>query len=346
MIDRQTLELGILFGNSKLWNEIGEEEVFAVALSQEKIGYCTIVGRAGIHIGCIMYIGEEDFTAIENNIKLSMIDLNHMTADQTFMMHYQNSLQCYFEEAEYLPEEYEEEIAGIYEEEGLPYGKNTSVPYLCWWGRRRVPVPASQEQQADIKMMLSATVFLKDHTEDFRMKKEALLKDGKLPFLKMEDNGWTIKSTPIPNRTADLDFHPQLPGAEVIDFIRRKKTAYRPELHVTVRVSDMVVTEPYAPEDPAPYYPLMLMIMKDGFIVKCILSEGLIQEHYDKLLAEFAEMLADWKKKPGTFVVDGMIGYNALKPFCEAVGIELKYKSPIPDIEDACRGLYRFGKMR
>ena len=69
MIDRQTLELGILFGNSKLWNEIGEEEVFAVALSQEKIGYCTIVGRAGIHIGCIMYIGEEDFTAIENNIK-------------------------------------------------------------------------------------------------------------------------------------------------------------------------------------------------------------------------------------------------------------------------------------
>ena len=46
-MDRELLDLGYRFRNTKLWKTIYEDELFAVQLRNRQIGYCSLMGRNG-----------------------------------------------------------------------------------------------------------------------------------------------------------------------------------------------------------------------------------------------------------------------------------------------------------
>ena len=52
-------DLAFKFRESKLWNYVYEDELFAVKLSDERTAYCSIMGSSGQHVALALYIGAE-----------------------------------------------------------------------------------------------------------------------------------------------------------------------------------------------------------------------------------------------------------------------------------------------
>ena len=68
-MDRELLDLGYRFRNTKLWKTIYEDELFAVQLRNRQIGYCSLMGRNGEHMALGLYIGSAGFSTYREVIQ-------------------------------------------------------------------------------------------------------------------------------------------------------------------------------------------------------------------------------------------------------------------------------------
>jgi len=72
-------ELAFKFRDTKLWNYVYEDELFAVKLSDGRFAFCSIMGNSGQHIALALYIGAEGFESFKmlhhKSTELSPTDL-------------------------------------------------------------------------------------------------------------------------------------------------------------------------------------------------------------------------------------------------------------------------------
>lgn len=101
MADNRLYNLAFAFKNSKLWNKLNDDDLFAVRLPDGEIGYCSVMGMAGEHYALAVYPGDAGFQSFH---RLYDLDIDS-AVDQGEFLAAQNCLMCSFENKELLSDE-------------------------------------------------------------------------------------------------------------------------------------------------------------------------------------------------------------------------------------------------
>ena len=111
-------ELAFQFKGARLWQQLYDDEVFAVKLSDGEIGYCSVMGKMGDHFALGLYVGDEGYQSYQ-----LLLDADHDAMDDVemgFLMTSQNCLQCSFENKDLLSEEELDEVRDYAKEHEKP----------------------------------------------------------------------------------------------------------------------------------------------------------------------------------------------------------------------------------
>ena len=87
--------LAFEYKKTKLWNHLSDTQVFALELSGGRVGYISIMGRAGGHCALGLFIGDEGFNSFRviaqaDPMMMSQLEFHEHLIQQT-------CLQCIFE---------------------------------------------------------------------------------------------------------------------------------------------------------------------------------------------------------------------------------------------------------
>ena len=107
MISDKLYALAFEYKKTKLWNILKETEVFAVKMSDGKIGYISIMGIKGEHCALGLYVGEEGFDSFRMMMNISEFIMPIEDSREMFLQ--QKCLQCVFESKDMLSKEEIEE---------------------------------------------------------------------------------------------------------------------------------------------------------------------------------------------------------------------------------------------
>ena len=322
MATERMYELAFQYKGTKLWQQLYDDELFAVRLSDGAIGYCCVMGMIGEHNALALYVGEEGY---QSYCAIRNADQDHMT-DQMMgeLLTSQDCLQCSFENKDMLSEEELEEVQQYASNhQKLLRGKN-AFPQFTKYRPGRFPWhydSALDEQRicdalgaaAALKKMLRS--YSKEELGLFSLDEEPV----KIPMLAFEGGRWIMKYTALPN--AEIRYpEPKLTNDVTAARIKRKAKAGVWECG-TLWLPNAVQEEAHA--DEAPYYPLALLFIELGneLVQEPIVTDG---EDSAEMLNEFAQQLLDVKTAPRTIRCGDERCFSLLKDLCAKTGIRLE----------------------
>ena len=93
MYPDQLYQLAFAFRKTKLWKALYESELFAVALPDGEIGYCSVMGFGGEHLALALYVGNKGLDSFRLLQKAG--EMHPLKAYESMLS--QDCLQCSFE---------------------------------------------------------------------------------------------------------------------------------------------------------------------------------------------------------------------------------------------------------
>ena len=322
MATERMYELAFQYKGTKLWQQLYDDELFAVQLSDGAIGYCCVMGMIGEHNALALYVGEEGY---QSYCAIRNADQDRMT-DQMMgeLLTSQSCLQCSFDNKDMLSGEELEEVRQYASSHQKPLRGKNAFPQFTKYRPGRFPWhydSALDEQRicdalgaaAALKKMLRS--YSKEELGLFSLDKEP----AKIPMLAFEGGRWIMKYTTLPN--AEICYpEPILTNDVTAARIKRKAKTGVWECG-TLRLPNAVQEEEHA--DEAPYYPLALLFIELGneLVQEPIVSNG---EDPAEMLNEFAQQLLDGKTVPRTIRCGDERCFSLLKDLCAKTGIRLE----------------------
>ena len=198
MATERMYELAFQYKGIKLWQQLYDDELFAVRLSDGAIGYCCVMGMIGEHNALALYVGEEGY---QSYCAIRNADQDRMT-DQMMgeLLTSQNCLQCSFESKDMLSEEELEEVRQYASSHQKPLRGKNAFPQFTKYRPGRFPWhydSALDEQR--ICDALGAAAALKKMLRSYSKEELGLFKldeePAKIPMLVFEGGRWIMKYT-------------------------------------------------------------------------------------------------------------------------------------------------------
>jgi len=322
MATERMYELAFQYKGIKLWQQLYDDELFAVRLSDGAIGYCCVMGMIGEHNALALYVGEEGY---QSYCAIRNADQDRMT-DQMMgeLLTSQNCLQCSFESKDMLSEEELEEVRQYASSHQKPLRGKNAFPQFTKYRPGRFPWhydSALDEQR--ICDALGAAAALKKMLRSYSKEELGLFKldeePAKIPMLVFEGGRWIMKYTSLPD--AEIRYpEPMLTNDVTVARIKRKTKTGVWECG-TLWLPNAVQKEEHA--DEAPYYPLALLFIELGneLVQEPIVTDG---EDPAEMLNEFAQQLLDGKTVPRTIRCGDERCFSLLKDLCAKTGIRLE----------------------
>ena len=335
MIRLSTFDLAMKFASLGMWNKYWDSDMFAVSLSGGRIGYCCIMGHNGQHYSLAVYIDDEGLSSLYRFVITNIGEDGIITADQTLIAHSQNCLQCYFDTMDILNHEELKETTRYFKKRGWDFGPDDYIPSLTAWRERRLPYPVNRREEEDLIAALEAAIYIGKNSDQFPYDRDNIPWNEKIPLLTKEGKSFRVSEIVMPVVERDNYIYPELPEISLIDYIRRRKKDSQKPIKVTMRVLPLYIDEPVSEEDPSHYVPIFLLVMRDGLVLKAVLSRGINSDDDKKMMNEFAELIADLDYAPADIIIDGDYGFNALEKFCEAADIRLTRVLRDEELDDA-----------
>ena len=325
-------ELAFQYKSTKLWQQLYDDELFAVQLDDGEIGYCSIMGALGDHIALGLYVGESGYQSYR-----FLLDQPRQMDDDILMgslLTSQDCLQCSFENEDMLSDEELEEVHAYANAHGKPLRGKNAFPQFTKFRPGRYPwhFDNSTDEQR-ICTALSAAIALKKMLRGHQKYELGLesVRDGvsKIPLLMQQEARWIIKFTALPNTEIN---YPLTEWKDEMTIARVRKLKKRGTLQCGVmRLPSAVQDE--EEQDEAPYFPLVLVCLNpaSGVLLKPILSKtGDGQE----MAADFAKMLLSAKVVPERIEIRDELTKAILLDFCEKAGIQAAIREDMDELGD------------
>jgi len=320
------------FKKNKIWNVIHESEIFAVKLSNNRIGYVTITGVANQVIMIAMYIGEE---AVQSLLRLLFeSSLFYSEYEQREIMITQNCIQCSFENKEYVDDDEAELIKKYAKKFKAKLSGNNSYPVLLKYEPYHVPWKITDENDAnDLYEALSAALELYRLVE--RKGKESIglksvsSRTKKIIMLERIDDGFKVAKTDFPKRKPRAFLVPKCENEVAIESIKKfeQKLSFECEI---VRELEPVIDDDA--KDEAPCLPVVLFAVNaiSNFLLPI---EPVIhfEKDPDQLMNAFLTALIKYEIRPEKIVAVNNQTREFFKPFCEKLGIDVLFESEPSD---------------
>ena len=325
------------FKGVKLWQQLYDDEVFAVKLSDGEIGYCSVMGRMGDHFALGLYVGDEGYQSYR-----LLLDADHESLDDVAMgnlMTSQSCLQCSFENKDMLSDEELDEVRQYAQEHDKPLRGRNAFPQFTKYRAGRFPWRYDANvDEVRICDALSASVALKKVLRQYSKEELGLcsLRENpkKIPMLAYEGNRWSVKYTILPS--AALTYPEPLFSNEVLAArLKRKKKTEIWECG-TLRLPTAIQEEGH--EDEAPYYPLALVYVELGteLVQQPIVTEG---EDAEEMMNEFAVQLQDSDRLPKTIYCGDDRCFALLKDLCGKAGIQIERTDELEALDEVLQDL-------
>ena len=324
-------DLAFQYKGTKLWQQLYDDELFAVRLSDGEIGYCCVMGMIGQHNALGLYVGDEGYQSYQ---LLRSADQDDMT-DQRMgeLVTSQDCLQCSFETRDMLSDAELQEVRRYAETHGRTLRGKNAFPQFTKYRPGRFPWHFDSELDGQrICDALAAAVALKKLLHKTGKEDLGLCsvdeEPERIPMLVFADGQWVMRDTPLP--AAGMRYpEPALANDVTAARIRRKAKAGVWECG-TLRLPNPVQEEGH--EGEAPYYPLVLIFieLENELVQHPILTNG---EDPAEMVNEFAEHLVTRKTVPRVIRCGDDRCYALLKNLCARTGIALERTDELEALE-------------
>ena len=305
------------FKATKLWKKLIDTQIFGVQLSNQEIGYCSIMGALGEHIALGLYVGEEGF---KTYYRLATMPEDISEKDYFEYSVSQNCLQCSFENKDDIPEAEVISVQTYTKSHGIRLRGANSFPSMICVKPYQIPWFIRDEKDyALLEEALKAGIEVAEKLQSSKPEMLGFSKNAEeLPLLIPEKDGFTWKTCHIPEIAPEVFVSPEL-NAELTKQIKALKKVNKLECTVTHMHEPIQDT----PEE-TPYFPAVLLVMETK-------NEKILHLHPVKqytgneltILEELAQNLIAEKCAPKSISVVDDRTEALLSKFCEACGIKL-----------------------
>lgn len=149
--------LAFAFRDAKLWDELYEDELFAVPLPNGGTGYCSVMGMAGEHFALTVYPGEQGLRSLrriqEIGSAIERFELPNELKMQEYMLS-QLCIQCSFENKSMLSPEELASARAYGTRCGVKFRGSHSFPQFVTY--RPAMFPAQVASEEDVQILCEA----------------------------------------------------------------------------------------------------------------------------------------------------------------------------------------------
>ena len=323
-------ELAFEYRKTKLWKKVTEANLFAIRLSDGRIGYCCVIGAFGSGRSIIMYMGDEGFNSYRNIVKHSKNPAQDMETNELFLA--QDCIECAFENKEALSDD--EQVAALEYARAhkIRISGEKAYPHFFRIKPRMVPGGLDEDDFPVMEELLSGVIFIAQQLETkspyelgFADVLQVYNTTARIPLFENTENGFQAGMTNLPPLQEEVYPKPGLSNEVSMQKMKRLQKGGTLLCHV------VCLPEPIIDHSAQTgYFPMTVFAMdkQNGYV----LPMDIVQDYYgnpDLLLDKFIEGLKQWGGCPKKIVAQGERTYCFLKGFCEKFGISLVEKDTV-----------------
>ena len=325
-------ELAFAFKAAKPWKVIFEDEIFAVQLSEGRIGYCCVMGRNGEHIALSLYPGASAFDTYYRLLEIDPLEAM-MARSQDLLL--QDCIQISLENKDYMEEEAAESVRAYAKRKGQVLRGSHSYPNFSRYYPHCVPwvITKEQDQRDLIEAMeaaLALTHFLQDHEKDDICLRPVYFEPEEIPLIeKKADGDFRILFTPLPAPIEQRYLEPTT--INNVSLARLKQMKQKGILECELIRSPALVK---GDAEEAPYFPAMMIFVdhKTGKPYPIAATEGRDYDP-DDLLRNTIETLLQAAVYPKEIRIRTEETEALLRKFCNKAGIKLTITEELDELE-------------
>lgn len=344
MISDRLFEKAFAYKKTKLWKQLWDSQLFAVELSDGRLGYVSIMGKLGEHCALALYIGAEAlhsgyFSLYQtDSAETMMLFENESPFKENERLLRQECLQCIFDRKDMLEAEELEAARSYARRHGIRMAGAKAYPQLWKFVPNHYPwMIKDDEDQRLLGEALEAAValakVLEDQSQeeigltDYREEKESML------LIKRSEEGFTLGRTEIPAPPEKHWPQPKLENEIALAYLKKMKKAgiWQCEL---IHLLEPVQEKP----DEAPVFPMMLMSVEQesGF---CLPMQYVCEyeENPDELMEFYLAAVRRSEVCPAEILARDQRTYVFLKGFCGKLGIPIRIEEQLPMLDQVER---------
>jgi len=333
------------YKRGKLWKKLWDSELFSVRLSDGKIGYVCVMGKAGTLNAVALYVGDEGIGSLR---KMASSDEVSRMCDRQELMLSQDCLMCSFETMDMLRDSERKELRAYCQENGVALRGKNACPHFERY--RPCCIPWTMAGERDQRHLLEALEACMDVVERLKTETPESLGilstpdfTGDVPLLERTDGGYAWGRTTLPSPHPVTYPEGKIAGATAKRVLRRKKRGgewsvdifVAPEAVSDEAQGDELVTEPVE----APYFPLMMFAtdMRTGELMGYTMARR--EEYVERFSEYFGQLLVD-VGRPDRLVVCNERAERFCRGIAGQVNVKVEGRDLIPELEEAIAGLY------
>ncbi len=335
----EIIDLIYHFRSEALWEVLANNDIFAVQLAPDRIGYVSILGGGRQTYGLVLYKGEDGW----NSLLRAQDWEEYSDGEDRFMTYMSSGFECLtFGSASdsKAPSSFKTMVRGRCKAMGYPI--NGCFPSI--YRKERYfynKYLTTEEEMADLRTALLCALSISQLITHV-----GLAKLGFYPGMGIVDQDTQRQVMPLVTpleegdefRVSQIDV--PLPGEDTlfdIPFNDTKKIAKFRKMEGTFGIDCRLFPMDYSIQDnknDTPYIPFMLFGVSSGDSFPIMYSQGKPdKEGLGKMLDEISGILAN--DKPQVIRVDNRKTYSLLKDFCRKCGIRLAYTPKLEGLEEA-----------
>lgn len=335
------IQLAFEFRETRLWEVLADNDIFAVLLRSGETAYCSVMGQAGEHHGLGLYVGA-GWNSYLNFARLAgctrRVEMGQIIAQI-------DCFNCDFSPAGLIqPSEQKDEIKAYAKAHGLKSTRGVGLPDFVRYSPNMVPGPYASESDMDaMEEALSAAIFVAKHLAKLKaFPAMGFTMEGihpsdspgqKIPLLSPLGKGsFELSTTVLPGRTPDT--------ASAVTFDRPELTMQISMLPVRSNLECRFITvdvAPIAEPDRRPYFPTLLLIVdgNTGFVTMPKIGGAYDETTPAQSVEDLALRIIGNGTRPGTIFVEDDTTHAMLQDFCTRTGIKLRRVSRLKHLEEA-----------
>ena len=345
VIRERLIQLAFEFRETRLWEVLADNDIFAVQLQSGEIGYCSVMGQAGEHYGLGLYVGS-GWNSYLNFARLAdctrRVEMGQIIAQI-------DCFNCDFSPAGLIqPSEQKDEIKAYAKAHGLKSTRGVGLPDFVRYSPNMVPGPYASESDMDaMEEALSAAIFVAKRLAKLKaFPVMGFTMDGihpsdspgqDIPLLSPLGRGsFELSKTILPGRTPDT--------ASEVSFDRPELTVQISMLPMRSNLECRFITVDVASvAEPGkrPYFPTLMLSVdgNTGFVTLPRIEGAYDETTPAKSVEDLALHIIGSGTRPGTIFVEDDTTQLMLKDFCSRTGIKLQRVSRLKHLEEAWTSL-------
>ncbi len=327
----QLYELAFQYKKTKLWQKMWDRQVFAIKLSDGRIGIISIMGALGDFCALSLYIGQSGIDSFRKILRDPSC-LHPFEAQELFVQ--QECLQCAFVGKDDISKEAQDEVREYARSHGIRLAGKNAYPQFIKLRRNCFPWRLETEQdEDDLRKALLAALEVSRLLENGSLGQlgiESITEEtNEVPILEFQDGVFVWGKTVLPEKMPEAWPEPLAANDVAVANLKRAVRTGVWECQI-VRSVKPVQNEP----DQIPFFPLILLAADpDAAFLLPVSPVDDYEAHPEELLQYFMEELLQHKICPEEMRVADQRTYGLFKDFCRRLRIPLKIEEDLPALK-------------